>query len=109
MHFLVTWVHKLNKLRILQPMFRRCRWCLLYVDDTLLLVKSEIQQLKLLKVILEVCENMSGLRINLEKSELLVTSMNDFQAQQLAQVMNCKSAKYSQCWECLALNGIAKS
>jgi Reverse transcriptase (RNA-dependent DNA polymerase) len=54
MDFLVTWVQKMNELRILQLVFQGCRGCLLYADDTLLLVMSEVQRLKLLKVILEV-------------------------------------------------------
>jgi Reverse transcriptase (RNA-dependent DNA polymerase) len=74
MDFLVTWVKRLN---LLQPVFPGCKSCLLYADDTLLLVKPQIQQLQFLKVILRIFGEMSGLRINMQKSELLITSMRE--------------------------------
>jgi Reverse transcriptase (RNA-dependent DNA polymerase) len=79
MDFLVTWVKRLNSLNLLQPVFPGCKSCLLYVDDTLLLVKPQIQQLQFLKVILQIFGEMSGLRINMQKSELLITSMREEQ------------------------------
>jgi Reverse transcriptase (RNA-dependent DNA polymerase) len=92
---LATWVQKLNELQVLQSVFQGCRGCLLYADDTLLFVKPQIQQLRILRKILEVFGKMSGLRINLQKSELLVTLMNEIQVEQLAGVINYKSAKFS--------------
>jgi Reverse transcriptase (RNA-dependent DNA polymerase) len=74
MDFLVTWVKRLN---LLQPVFPGCKSYLLYADDTLLLVKPQIQQLQFLKVILRIFGEMSGLRINMQKSELLITSMRE--------------------------------
>jgi Reverse transcriptase (RNA-dependent DNA polymerase) len=94
MDFLVTWLKRLNNLNLLQPVFLGCKSCLLYVDDTLLLVKPQIQQLQFLKVILRIFGEMSGLRINMQKSELLITSMREEQVQSLAQVINCKHAMF---------------
>jgi Reverse transcriptase (RNA-dependent DNA polymerase) len=94
MDFLSMWIKKLNEMQILKPPFQGCRSCLLYADDTLLMLRPEDSQLRILKVILHIFEKLSGLRVNLAKSELIVTNASENQVAQLAQIMNCKTAKF---------------
>lgn len=66
--------------------------CLLYADDAMFFVKPEIQQLQVLQIILMVFKQVSGLSVNLTKSELLVTMGTQASHQQLARVLECKLA-----------------
>jgi Reverse transcriptase (RNA-dependent DNA polymerase) len=84
MDFLPMWIKKLNEMQILKPPFQGCRSCLLYADDTLLMLRPEDNQLRILKVILHIFEKLSGLRVNLAKSELIVTNASENQVAQLA-------------------------
>lgn len=61
--------------------------CLLYADDALFFVKPEIQQLQMLKIAFAVFESISGMVVNLHKSELVLTIYNGQQGVQLAQMM----------------------
>jgi hypothetical protein len=57
--------------------FQGCRNCLLYVDDILL--KPEDNQMRILKLILHIFEQLSRLKVNLLKSELIVTHASEIQ------------------------------
>jgi zinc-binding in reverse transcriptase len=94
MNVLAVWIQKLNEHHILKPIYTGCRNCLIYVDDTLIFVKPTAHQLNLLKLLLDTFGNISGLKINMQNSELLVTSMTSHQVQQLANLIQCKSATF---------------
>jgi Reverse transcriptase (RNA-dependent DNA polymerase) len=94
MDFLPTWIKKLNELQVLQSPFQGCRSCLLYADDTLLFIKSEESQLRTLKLILHIFEKMSELKINLLKSELIMTRTSEHQVNHLAQILKCQAATF---------------
>jgi Reverse transcriptase (RNA-dependent DNA polymerase) len=74
MDVLALWIQRLNERRILKPIYIGCRSCLLYADDTLIFVQPTAHQLNLLKILLDSFGNISGLKINMQQSELLVTS-----------------------------------
>jgi Reverse transcriptase (RNA-dependent DNA polymerase) len=74
MDFLVLWITKLNESQLLQPAFPGCRSCLLYTDDTLLFIKPKEQQFRILDAIMKIFGKISGLNINLQKSEMMITS-----------------------------------
>jgi hypothetical protein len=38
---------------------------------------------------------LSGFKVNLQKSELLITSLFVYEVRKLAQIMNCRAAKFS--------------
>jgi Reverse transcriptase (RNA-dependent DNA polymerase) len=91
MDVLAIWIQRLNDNRILKPIYTGCRSYLLYADDTLIFVQPTAQQLNLLKILLDTFGNISGLKINMQKSKLLVTS---HQVQQLANLIQCKPATF---------------
>jgi Reverse transcriptase (RNA-dependent DNA polymerase) len=94
MDVLALWIQSLNERRILKPIYIGCRSCLLYADDTLIFVQPTAHQLNLLKILLDTFGNISGLKINMQKSELLVTSTTSSQVQQLAALIQCKSGTF---------------
>lgn len=53
-------------------------------------MKPDINQVQAIKITLLVFEQVSGLAINLQKSELLVTNMQDQEATQLASSLSCR-------------------
>jgi Reverse transcriptase (RNA-dependent DNA polymerase) len=67
MDFLVLLINKLNESQLLQPAFSGCRSYLLYADDTLLFIKPEEQQIRILNEIMKIFGKISGLIINLQK------------------------------------------
>jgi Reverse transcriptase (RNA-dependent DNA polymerase) len=75
MDVLAVWIKKLNVNQILKPIYTGCRSFLLYADDTLIFIKPNAQQLSILKLTLDIFSTMSGLKVNLKKSKLLVTAI----------------------------------
>jgi hypothetical protein len=70
--------------------------CLLYVDDALILLQSTTQQIAMLKMVFHIFHKLSGLKVNLHKSELLVTADQEGKAQYLAAiVVHCKMSNFS--------------
>jgi Reverse transcriptase (RNA-dependent DNA polymerase) len=94
MNFLAAWMKKLNETQLLKLVFPSCRSCLQYADDTLILLKPEDQQLQILKMVFHIFGEMSGLRINLQKSKLLVTCSSSQLVEHLASIMQCKTLKF---------------
>jgi hypothetical protein len=80
--------------QLIERLFPGCKQCLVYADDTLLLLSPSEQQLTIIKVLLDVYGQLSGLKINLNKSELLLTSACTQETQHLAQLIGCKQAKF---------------
>jgi hypothetical protein len=48
-----------------------------YVDDTILFIKDDVECARNLKLLLYTFESMSGLKINFEKSEVLLIQDDD--------------------------------
>jgi hypothetical protein len=48
-----------------------------YADDTILLIKDDVECARNLKLLLYTFESMSGLKINFEKSEVLLIQEDD--------------------------------
>jgi hypothetical protein len=68
--------------------------CLLYADDALLLMQPCPQQIKLFKVVLQIFQEISGLKINLDKSEILVIADNAGQGQRLTHILQCRVSNF---------------
>jgi hypothetical protein len=92
MNVLVIWIQNLNENHILKPIYIGCRSCLLLTNDTLILIKHTTQQLNIMKLILDIFGSISRLKINMQKSELLVISMAAHYVEQLASTIQCKSS-----------------
>jgi hypothetical protein len=65
------------------------------MDDMLFKIQPEEQQVRALKTISDIYEKISGLRVNLQKSEMLVTSAALEITQTLAEIMECKASTFS--------------
>jgi hypothetical protein len=94
MDFLPQWMQILAQQNIIQRPFENCQQCLLYADDTLFILKPDIQQIRVLKLILDIYGQLSGMRMNLQKSELLITCTDISLVQQLAEEIGCKATDF---------------
>jgi hypothetical protein len=61
-----------------------------YADDTILLIKDDIECAKNLKLLLYTFESMSGLKINFEKSEVLLIQDDEEKLLFFADLFNCQ-------------------
>jgi Reverse transcriptase (RNA-dependent DNA polymerase) len=64
-----------------------------YADDTLLFLKADPHKVERLKWALLIFENISGLKINLSKSELVPLNLDPAQGQYLTSLLNCSLGK----------------
>jgi Reverse transcriptase (RNA-dependent DNA polymerase) len=92
--FLARWIGQLGQLQMLKQPFDRCRLCLLYADDVLIFLQANSQQIMLLKCIFNQFQRISGLKLNLEKSELLVTTDRQGKTHRLAALMHCQASQF---------------
>jgi hypothetical protein len=60
----------------------------------LLFVKPEEQQIRIMDVIMKIFGKISGLKINLQKSEMLITSSSREQVESLAGILQCKASAF---------------
>lgn len=90
MDFIARWAQRLATTGAIRIPFEGMKLCLLYADDALFLVKPEGQQIQAPKVLLTVFEIVSGLAINLQKSEIIFSQVPIAQQQALANLMSCK-------------------
>jgi hypothetical protein len=65
---------------------------LLYADDVLIFLKAE--QVRLLKIVFNQFQGLSGLKLNFQKSEILVTSDYQSKTQALASLMECQASQF---------------
>lgn len=61
-----------------------------YADDTIIMLKPNIESVELLKRALLAFEKMSGLKINYAKSDILPINLSQSEAGSLADVIGCK-------------------
>jgi Reverse transcriptase (RNA-dependent DNA polymerase) len=92
--FLPVWFEALSRQNLIIKPFPQCRQCLLYADDTLFIIQPEEQQVRILKALLNIYEKISGLKVNLQKSEMLVTSVDQQFVQMLADIMECVPSNF---------------
>jgi Reverse transcriptase (RNA-dependent DNA polymerase) len=92
--FLSRWIQKLGQLHLLVEPFWDNRLCLLYADDMLLLLQADKQQMQIVKMILHFIHQLSGLKVNLEKTEILVTADRHGKAVELASKMQYKASNF---------------
>jgi Reverse transcriptase (RNA-dependent DNA polymerase) len=92
--FLPRGIEILTQQKIMQKPFLDCIQCLLYADDTLFIMQPSEEQISALKIILQLYGQISGLQVNLAKSELLITSVENDRVQWLANIMGCKAASF---------------
>jgi hypothetical protein len=65
-----------------------------YADDTMVLIEPSDVGIANLKALLLCFENMSGLKINFDKSEVVVTGMTEANMLRVANMLNCKLGKF---------------
>jgi hypothetical protein len=65
-----------------------------YADDTLVLIEPSPLGIANLKTLLLCFENMSGLKINFDKSEVLLTGVTEGARIGIAQLLNCKLGSF---------------
>jgi hypothetical protein len=74
-----------------------------YADDTLILVQYNEQHISNLKFLLMCFEEMSGLKINYHKSEVMVMGQSPDIMQRVADMLNCKLGEFPFVfWVCLS-------
>jgi hypothetical protein len=65
-----------------------------YADDTILFIKDDLEGARNLKLLLYIFESMSGLKINFEKSEVLMVLPDDEKLQSYADLFNCQTGTW---------------
>jgi hypothetical protein len=60
-----------------------------YADDTLLFLDCEPSGIRNLKTVLMLFENVSGVRINFNKSEFIPLNLDTEQIHEIAHILNC--------------------
>jgi hypothetical protein len=65
-----------------------------YTDDTMILIEPTDLGIANLKTLLLCFENMSGLKINFDKSEVVVSGLEEGAKQRVANLLNCKLGKF---------------
>ena len=67
-----------------------------YTDDTLIIIKGDLQQLIRLKDILEAFSSFSGLHINFDKSTFIPMNLPTSLSSQMANVLGCAISSFPQ-------------
>jgi hypothetical protein len=65
-----------------------------YVDDTLLFLEDDLENADNLKWLLLCYEQMTGMRINFDKSDLLTLGMEKNRANEYSKVFCCKKGEF---------------
>lgn len=65
-----------------------------YADDTLLFLENNLEKASTLKWLLVCFEQMSGMKINYDKSDLLTIGMDEDSANQFAKLFCCKRSEF---------------
>lgn len=94
MDFLARYFAKLAATDTVRLPFVDMKPCLLYADDALFFIKPEVQQLQTLQIVLTVFSKISGLVVNLQKSELLFSDPRQQDIAQLATVLGCRVSEF---------------
>jgi hypothetical protein len=65
-----------------------------YTDDTIICLKDDIEGARNLKLLLYLCELMSGLKINFSKSEVVLINGNDAKKLDYMEMFNCQGGEF---------------
>ena len=65
-----------------------------YADDTILCIQDDKDQATNLKLLLCIYEEMSGLKINFSKSEVIMVSQDDVKGVNFSNLFNCAIGKW---------------
>jgi hypothetical protein len=65
-----------------------------YVDDTILCIQDDIEQASYLKLLLYLYEDMSGLKINFSKSEVIMVSQDESRSLEFSNMFNYATGKW---------------
>jgi hypothetical protein len=93
--FLPVWFEKQEQQNLIEKSYPRYKQCLLYTNDTLFIMKPKEQQFQLIKVLLKIYGQLSGLQVNLQKKLMLVMSIDYQEVQALADIMECTTSMFS--------------
>lgn len=91
--FLNRWFSKLVQSGAWSLPYHDMKPCLLYADDALIFLKPEIKSIQIIKIAFTVFQQISGLAINLHKSELIVIKDQDQLGERLGAHLGCKLGK----------------
>lgn len=94
MDFINRWVSKLKATGAIRLPYPGMSPCLLYADDTLFFLKPDLRQVQILKIVLTAFESISGLAVNMNKSELVTTITSQETGTELALAMGCKLGEF---------------
>lgn len=94
MDFLTRWLDKLVANGTWQLPFQNMRPCLLYADDTLFFIKPETRQIQALKIVLLAFKEISGLSVNMDKSEMLFATEQEQRYDHLVNLLGCKKGTF---------------
>lgn len=90
MDFIPRWLQRLMEIGALRMPIEGMQPSLLYADDALFFIKPEFQQIQILRIVLTVFATISGLKVNMDKSELVATATTDSHITQLSSQIGCK-------------------
>ena len=65
-----------------------------YADDTILCIQDDLEVAQNLKLLLYLYENMLGLKINFNKSEVIMISQDSDQSLRYAEMFNCATGSW---------------
>jgi hypothetical protein len=65
-----------------------------YADDTILFIQDDMESARNLKLLIYIFESMSGLKINFEKSEVLIIESDDAKLQTYTELFNCQAGSW---------------
>src|ERR1043165_2933065 len=68
--------------------------CLQYADDTILFLDNNLEHAKNLKTVLSCFEQVSGMRINYEKSELIPINLDGDELQPFTDFLGCSQGSF---------------
>lgn len=94
MDFLARYLQKLHQSGAIRLPVPAMRPCLLYADDALLFYKPDANQAQEIKIALTVFQQVSGLQINLNKSEALFSGVNQDSAAQISAILGCQQKNF---------------
>ncbi|KAJ4811862.1 RNA-directed DNA polymerase (reverse transcriptase)-related family protein [Rhynchospora pubera] len=94
MDYLSRWMVKLHQNGTFLLPFQHIQPCLLYADDALFFFKPDTAQCHLLKVVFSVFYQISGLKINPLKSEVVILNATATLALQLANILDCNLTSF---------------
>ncbi|KAJ3672310.1 hypothetical protein LUZ60_007031 [Juncus effusus] len=82
----------LSSINFIEKPFLNSHISLYYADDSVFLIKPEVQQVQRLKMMLKSFENSSGLKINFEKSEFTIIPENHPASNEISSELGCPQA-----------------